>query len=157
VGAAPRRINLPHLYSHTGEMMATCVIWSFRMATWSSRHSSDLARSVSRCVVGLHWRPGQDVFSRARMLVRRWWICRSSLTSLMRGGGSWSKITHGHPPVIVPQRHVPRYVQQVHSSTHKALLAVVLCWIWQWWRLSVSFGVRLGARFGQRPVALVVA
>jgi hypothetical protein len=45
-GAAPRRINLPHLYSHTGgdlhggasEVMATYVVWSseifFSVCRW---------------------------------------------------------------------------------------------------------------------------
>jgi hypothetical protein len=44
----PGRINLPHLYSHTGddllggisEVMETCVVWSFRSATWSFCRSS---------------------------------------------------------------------------------------------------------------------
>jgi hypothetical protein len=120
VGAALERINLPLLYSHTGdnlhggasEVMETCVVRTFRSATWSSRRSSDLARSVSRCVAGLRWRSGQDGFSRARMLVRRWWICRSSPTSSMGGGGSWSKTAQRHPSVDVPQLHVPSCVQQ---------------------------------------------
>jgi hypothetical protein len=61
VGVAPERINLLHLYSHIGdhlhdgvsEVMATCVVQSFRSAAWSSRCSLDLARSISWCVAGL--------------------------------------------------------------------------------------------------------
>jgi hypothetical protein len=49
-------------------------------------------------------------------------------------------------------------VQQACSSTHKASLAMVLSQILQWWRLGVSFGVRLGdAGVGRRPLATVVA
>jgi hypothetical protein len=44
----------------------------------------------------------------------------------------------------VPQQHVPHCLQQACSSTQKALLAMVLLWIWQWWRLGISFDVRLG-------------
>ena len=55
VGATHGQINLPQLHSHTGgdlhggvsELMATCVVWSCRSATWSSRHSSDLAMNKS--------------------------------------------------------------------------------------------------------------
>jgi hypothetical protein len=36
------------------------------------------------------------------MLVRRWWICRSCLTSSMRGDSSWSKTARGRPSVDVP-------------------------------------------------------
>jgi hypothetical protein len=80
VGATSGQINLPQLYSHIGvdlyggvsELMAPCACRSFRLAPWSSRRSSDLARSVSRCVAGLHWRPGRGGFSGTRMLVRRW-------------------------------------------------------------------------------------
>jgi hypothetical protein len=69
VGVAPERINLPHLYSHTGddlhggisEVMATCVVWSFRLVAWSSRRSLDLARSVSWCVADLCWWLGRVV------------------------------------------------------------------------------------------------
>ena len=70
VGAAPGRINLPQLHSHTGDdlhggasdLMATCAAPSFRSAAWSSRRLSDLMRSVSRCVAGVRgsrrrWRP----------------------------------------------------------------------------------------------------
>jgi hypothetical protein len=60
------------------------------------------------------------------MLVRRWGICHSSLTSSMGDGGSCSKTSQGRPPVDVPQLHVPRCMQQARSSTHKALLAMVL-------------------------------
>jgi hypothetical protein len=84
------------------------------------------------------------------MLVRRWWICRSSPTSLMEGGSTWSKTAWGLPPVNVPQRHVPR----LHVA---GLLAMVLSWIWHRWRLDVSFGVHLGgARVGRRPPVSVV-
>jgi hypothetical protein len=44
------------------------------------------------------------------------------------------------------------------SSTHKASLAMLLSWIWQWWRLSIPTGVRLGdVGVGRRPLASVVA
>jgi hypothetical protein len=33
---------------------------------------------------------------------------------------------------------------RAYSSTHKASLAMVLLWIWQWWRLDVSSNVCLG-------------
>jgi hypothetical protein len=66
VGVAPRRINLPHLYSHIGgnlhrgalKVMATYVVRSIR----SSRRSSDLARSVSRCVAGSRCGWGEVVY-----------------------------------------------------------------------------------------------
>jgi hypothetical protein len=85
VGAAAGQINLPQLYSHIGgdlhdgvsELMASYACRSFRSVAWSSRRSLDLARSNSRCVAGVHWRPGRGGFSGARMLVRRWLICRS--------------------------------------------------------------------------------
>jgi hypothetical protein len=59
VGAVSRRINLPQLFSHIGddlqgdvsEYMAIYVDRSVKTATWSSRRSFDLVRSVSRCVV----------------------------------------------------------------------------------------------------------
>jgi hypothetical protein len=60
VGAASGRINLPQLYSHVSgdgllagvsELTATCASQSFGTASWSSRRSSDLARSNSRCIV----------------------------------------------------------------------------------------------------------
>ena len=157
-GAASGRINLSQLYSHTGddlhggasELMATCVVRSFRSAAWSSRRSSDLARSVSRRVTGVcrcprrRWGPGRGGSSGAKMMVRRWWLCRSSPTSSMGGCVSWSKTARGRPPVDVPQRHVPRCLQQACSSTHKVSLAMVLFWILQRWRLGVSSCVRLG-------------
>jgi hypothetical protein len=168
VGAAPRRINLPQLYSHTGvdlhggvsELMATFACRSFRSAAGSSCRSSDLARLVSRSVAGVrryprrHWGPGRGGCSRARMVVRRWCICRYSPTLSMGCGGSWSKTARGHPPVDVPQRDVPRCLQHACSSTQKALLAMVLLWIWQWWRLDVSSSVRLGGiGVWRRPLA----
>jgi hypothetical protein len=53
----------------------------------------------------------------------------------------------------VPQRHVPRCLQQTYSSTHKASLAMVLLWIWQWWRLDVSSNERLdGVGCWRRPL-----
>jgi hypothetical protein len=66
VGVAFGRIKIPNLYPHTrgelhggiSEVIAMCVVRSLISATWSSRRSSDLARSVSRCVAGLRWRPG---------------------------------------------------------------------------------------------------
>jgi hypothetical protein len=84
-GCGGRANNLPQLYFHTGgdlhdgvsELMASCACRSFRSAAWSSRRSLDLARSVSRCVAGVHWRWGRGDFSGARMLVRRWLICHS--------------------------------------------------------------------------------
>jgi hypothetical protein len=82
-------------------LMATCAYRSFRSAAWSSRCSLDMVRSVSRRVVGLCWRPGRGGFSRA-MLLRRWWIYRSSLTLSIGGGGSWSKTAQGYPLVHVP-------------------------------------------------------
>jgi hypothetical protein len=49
-------------------------------------------------------------------------------------------------------------VQRACSSTHKASLAMVLSWIWQWWRLGVPSSVRLGgAGVGRRPLASAVA
>jgi hypothetical protein len=45
-----------------------------------------------------HRRLGRGDSSEARMLVRRWWISRSSPTSSMVGDRSWSKTAHGHPP-----------------------------------------------------------
>jgi hypothetical protein len=77
------------------------------------------------------------------MLVRRWWICCSSPTSSMGGDRSWSKTARGRPPVDVPQRYVPRYVQQAYSLTHKVLLAMMLSRIFEWWRIVIYFGVRL--------------
>jgi hypothetical protein len=71
-----------------------------------------VARSVSRRVAGLRWRPGRGGFSGVRMLVQRWLICRSSPTLSMEGDGSWSKTTRGRPPIDVPQRHVPCCVQR---------------------------------------------
>jgi hypothetical protein len=73
VGAALGIINLPQLYSHTGgdlhvrvsELMVMCACQYFRLATWSSRHSLDLARSVSRRFTGVRgyqrrcWGPGK--------------------------------------------------------------------------------------------------
>jgi hypothetical protein len=134
VEAAPGRINLPHLYSHTdddfhggvSEVMATCIVRFIRSAAWSSRCSSDLARYVSWCVTGLCWQPGQGGFSGARMLVRRWWICRSFPTLSIGDGGSWSKTARRRLRVDVPQQHVPCCVQQAYSSIHKASLAMVL-------------------------------
>jgi hypothetical protein len=82
------------------------------------------------------------------MLVRRWWICRYSPISSVGCGGSWSKEARGRPPVDVPQRHVPRCLQQACSSTHNAPLAMVLFWIWQWRRLGVSSNVRLDGGVG---------
>jgi hypothetical protein len=139
VGAAPERINLPHIYSHTcdllhggiSEVMATCVVWSFRSIAWSSCRSLDLTRSVFWCVVGLRWWPGRGGFSGARILVRTWGICRSSSTSSMGDDGSWSKTTQGRLPVDVPQQHVPFCMQKACSSTHKASLEMVLSWILQ--------------------------
>jgi hypothetical protein len=166
VGATSEQINLLQLYSHisfdfysdVSELMASCACRSLRSAAWSSRRSSDLARSVSRCVIGLRWWPGQGGFSGMRMLVLRWWVCCSSPTLSMGGERSWSKTARGCPPVDVPQWHVPCCVQWACSSTHKATLVMVLSWICQWWRLGVLFGVRLGgAVVGQRPLASVVA
>ena len=146
------------------ELLATCAYQFFKSAPWSSRHSSDLARSVSRRVAGVRccprrrWRSGRGGCSGARMLVRRWWIWRYSPSSLMGCGVSWSKTAWGRPPVDVPQRHVPRCLQQACSSTHKASLAMVLFCILQWWRLGVSSCIRLGGTgVGRRPLATVVA
>jgi hypothetical protein len=173
VRAAFGWINLPQLYSHVGdglqggvsELMATCAGWPFRSAAWSSRWSSDLARSVSQCVTDVRgfsqqrWRPGEMI-----LLERGCWSGGGGfavllrLTSSMRAGRSWSKTAWGHLSVDVPQRHMPRCMQRACSSTHKAFLAMVLSRILQWWRLGVSYGVRLGdAKGGQRPLATVVA
>jgi hypothetical protein len=119
VGATSGQIKLSPLHSHidddlhggVSELMATCARRSFRSTTWSSRRSSDLARSISRCIADLRWRPGRGGFSGARLLVRRWWICRSSLTTSTGGDGSWSKKARGRPLVDVPHCHVPRCVQ----------------------------------------------
>jgi hypothetical protein len=44
-------------------------------------------------------------------------------------------------------------LQQACSSTQKALLAMVLLWIWQWWRLGISFDARLsGDGVWRRPL-----
>jgi hypothetical protein len=44
------------------------------------------------------------------------------------------------------------------SLNHKALLAIVFSWIWQWWRLGFPSGVHLsGAEVRWRPLASVVA
>jgi hypothetical protein len=119
--------------------------------------SLELARSVSQRFASLRWWPGRDGFSGARMLAWRWWICRSFLTSSMRGDGSWSKRAREHPSVDVPQRHVPCCVQRACSSTHKASLAMVFSWMWQWWRLGFPSGVHLGGtRVGRWPLASVV-
>jgi hypothetical protein len=76
----------------------------------------------------------------------------------MREGGCWSRTAQGHPPIDVPERHIPSCVPKVCSSTHKASMAMVLSWIRQWWRLDIFFGVRLdGVGVGRRPMALVVA
>jgi hypothetical protein len=49
-------------------------------------------------------------------------------------------------------------VQRAYSSTHKASLAMMLSWIWQWWRLGVPSSVRLGgAGVGRHPLASAVA
>jgi hypothetical protein len=96
---------------------------------------------------------GRGGCSRARMLVRRWWIYRYSPTSSVGCGGSWSKEARGRPPVDVPQRHAPRCLQRACSSTHKASLAMLLFWIWQWRRLGVSSNVRLdGVGVWHRPL-----
>jgi hypothetical protein len=110
--------------------MATCDSRSLRSATWSFRYSSDLARSVSLFIAGVRryprqcWRPGWGGFSGARMLVWRWWICRSSLTSLMGGDESWSKRARGCPPVDVPVTCASLRAAAC-SLTHKASLTMV--------------------------------
>jgi hypothetical protein len=58
----------------------------------------------------------------------------------------------------VPHRHVPRWLQQACSLTHKGSLAMVLFWIWQWCTLDVSSCIHLdGAGVKRRPLATVVA
>jgi hypothetical protein len=163
------QINLPQLYSHTSgvlhgvvsELMASCACQSFRSAAWSSRRSSDLARSISRHVADVcrflrrRWGLGRGGCSGARMLVRRWCICRYSPTSSVGYSGSWSKEARGRAPVDVPQGHVPRWLQRAYSSTHKASLAMVLFWIWQWRRPDVSSNVRLDSvGVWRRPLVL---
>jgi hypothetical protein len=172
VGAASEQINLSQLHSHTGgdlhggvsEFMATCACRSLRLTAWSSRCSSNLGRSVSRRVAGgccflqRCWGTGRGRCTEARMLVQRWWICRFFPTSLVGCDGSWFTTSRGCPPVDVPQRHVSCCLQQTCSSTHKALLAMVLLWIWQWWRLDVSSNVCLnGVGCWRRPLASVSA
>jgi hypothetical protein len=49
------------------------------------------------------------------MLVRGWWICLYSSTSLMGCGESWSKIAWGRLSVDVPQQHVPHVACRVLS------------------------------------------
>jgi hypothetical protein len=153
-------------YSHTGgdlhggvsKLMVMCAGRSLRSAAWSSRRSSDLARTISRCVADLLLWYGRGGFSGAMMLVRRWLICRFSPTLSMGGDRSWSKTTRGRPLFDVPQRHMPCCVQRVCSSTHKASLTIVFAWIWHWWRLDVPSIMRLdGSGVGRRPLALVVA
>jgi hypothetical protein len=112
VGATHRQINIHELHSHTGIdlhdsllklMVITCACRSLRLAAWYSFRSSDLARSVSRRVVGVCryprrcWGAGWAGCSRARVMVRRWWICHYSSTSLVWCGGSSSKTARGHP------------------------------------------------------------
>jgi hypothetical protein len=64
----------------------------------------------------------------------------------------------GTSPGRRPQRHVPRCLQRVCSSTHKASLAMVLFWIWQWRRLDVSSNVRPGGvGVWRRPLLLTSA
>jgi hypothetical protein len=47
-------------------------------------------------------------------------------------------------------------LQQAYSSTQKALLAMVLFWILQWWRCGISFCVCLGGDgVGRRPPTVV--
>jgi hypothetical protein len=82
-------------------------------------------------------------------LVRRWRILLYSPTSSTGCGGSRFKIARGHPPVDVPQRHVPRCLQAC-SSTYKASLAMVLFWICQSWRFDVSSNMCLGVGGGWR-------
>jgi hypothetical protein len=65
-------------------------------------------------------------------------------------GGSGFKTARGHPPVDVPQRHVPRCSQQACSSTYKASLTMVLFWIYQSWRFDVSSNRRLSVGGGWR-------
>jgi hypothetical protein len=49
-------------------------------------------------------------------------------------------------------------MQQARLSTHKASLAMMLSRILHWWRLGVSYDIRLGgAGGGRRPLATVVA
>jgi hypothetical protein len=56
------------------------------------------------------------------------------------------------------QRHAPCCVQHACSSTHKASLSMVLSWIFQWWRLDISFGMRLDdTGLGRWPLASMVA
>jgi hypothetical protein len=84
------------------------------------------------------------------MLVRRWWICHSSLTTSMEGDQSWSK--------RVPRSTCHNDKCMSYSSTHKSSLAVVLSRILQWWRLGVSSSVRLdGVGVKRRPLATLVA
>jgi hypothetical protein len=53
---------------------------------------------------------------------------------------------------------MPSCVQRACSSTHKASLAMVFSWIWQWWRLDFPSGVHLGCvGVGRQLLALVVA
>jgi hypothetical protein len=95
VGATSGRINLPQLYSHTDDDIHNGVlkfysnvcwsisqigsmVFSLRLAAWSSHCSSNLARSVSWCITDVHrylrqrWQSGRGDFSGARMLVRKW-------------------------------------------------------------------------------------
>jgi hypothetical protein len=116
----------------------------------------DRSSCLSRCVIGFRWWPMRGRFSGARMLAGGGG--RPSPTSSMGGGSSSSKTARAHPLIDVPQQHVTRCVHQACSSTHKASLAIMLSWIWQWWRLDVSSNVRLGgAGVGHRPLASVVA
>jgi hypothetical protein len=162
VGAAPRRINPPQLYSYTdddihgevSELMSTSYR-SFRSASWSSCRCSDMGRSVSRPVDDVclytprRWGPGQGGCSRARILPQRWWFCRYSSSSWMGCGRSWSNITQRRPPIDVPHRYLHRCLQRACSSTHKGSFAMVLFWIWQWRRLAVSSKAHIdGVGFG---------
>jgi hypothetical protein len=106
VGAAPGQINMHQLHYHTGgnlhgyvsELMTTCACRSLRSIGWYSRCSSNLMRSVSRCVAIAYrypwqrWGPEQGGCSRPKMLYQRWWICHLSSTLLMGCGVSWYKI-----------------------------------------------------------------
>jgi hypothetical protein len=131
-GAAPRKINLPHLYSHTSgdlhsgasKVMATCL-----------SHPSD--RQLGLLASLQIWR---DMFLGALAYAG----CQGEMVSLERecwsgSGGSivllrlrrWEVASlgprqHEDIPRLTCHRNVPRCVQQTCSSTHKALLAMVL-------------------------------
>jgi hypothetical protein len=98
----------------------------------------------------------------------RWFLWSNDVGSEVVDLSFFSDFVEGRRRILVQDNtgtslgrratQVPCCVQLAYSSTHKASLAMVFAWIWQWWRLGVPSGVRLdGIGVGRRPLALVVA